>query len=189
MATALTLPLVPVDEYLNTSYRPDMEYVDGVLVERSMPTIPHGLLQFILGSHFRPLEQQYRFKVLPEIRTEIIERARYRIPDVLLCAKPIPSGRIMNITPFTVIEVLSPEDKFTETLSRFRDYEGIGVKTIVEMDPERYVAYRYEAGSLLETRFQSLYLPHMDVLMPFDSEALFEQLRAELADAMQTPID
>jgi hypothetical protein len=32
--------LVPLDEYLNTSYSPEREYRDGVLVERSLPTEP-----------------------------------------------------------------------------------------------------------------------------------------------------
>jgi hypothetical protein len=32
-------PVVSVDEYLTSSYRPDMEYVDGVLVKRGEPTI------------------------------------------------------------------------------------------------------------------------------------------------------
>ncbi|SPF55788.1 hypothetical protein SBA4_7430002 [Candidatus Sulfopaludibacter sp. SbA4] len=45
-----------VDEYLNTSFRPDMEYVDGVLVERGMPTIAHSVLQMILIYYFA----QYR---------------------------------------------------------------------------------------------------------------------------------
>jgi Uma2 family endonuclease len=46
---------VPVEEYLNTAYHPDMEYVDGVLVERSMPTLAHGILQMILGAYLSAL--------------------------------------------------------------------------------------------------------------------------------------
>jgi hypothetical protein len=49
---------VPVDEYLNSTYEHDMEYVDGVLVERSLPTISHSLLQAILIAHFRQLEKR-----------------------------------------------------------------------------------------------------------------------------------
>lgn len=39
MAIAPTVPPVSVDEYLNTSYERDMEYVEGTLVERRMPTL------------------------------------------------------------------------------------------------------------------------------------------------------
>ena len=37
--------LVPIEEYLRTSYDPDVEYVDGILVERNVGDLPHGLVQ------------------------------------------------------------------------------------------------------------------------------------------------
>src|SRR4051812_6546936 len=40
MAAAPTVPPVSVDEYMNTSYRPDVEFVDGVLVERHPYCLP-----------------------------------------------------------------------------------------------------------------------------------------------------
>ena len=86
MASAPTLPLVSVEEYLNTSYEHDMEFVDGVLVERSMPNEFHSLLQAILLYHFRQIEKEYSLKVLPELRTQVTERARYRIP--ISCWRP-----------------------------------------------------------------------------------------------------
>ncbi len=48
MATAPVAPLVSMDEYLTSSYEHDVDFVDGVLVERGMPTITHSLLQAIL---------------------------------------------------------------------------------------------------------------------------------------------
>ena len=92
----------------------------------------------------------------------------------------------MNITPPVVIEILSPDDTVTESLRRFRDYSSIGVGTIVQMDPEAYVAHRFENGSLIETRFNHLTLRHTDVEIPFDSDALFEQLRSELSEATES---
>lgn len=184
MATAPTVPLVSVDEYLRSSYEHDMEFVDGVLVERSVPTMFHGLLQAILLGYFRSIEHEYRIKVLPEVRTRIIERARYRIPDILLCATPIRMERVMNEVPVAVIEILSPDDKFGETLERFRDYEQLGVSAIVQMDPEKFLAHRFERGCLIEMQFQTLCtLPHVGRTVPFDSEAFFTQLRDELASA------
>jgi len=61
------VPAVSVDEYLNSSYRPDMEYVDGVLVDCGEPTIGHSLLQVIVGPHFRMYRKQFRFAVLPSV--------------------------------------------------------------------------------------------------------------------------
>ena len=186
MATAPRLPLVPVDEYLNSSYTPDMEYVDGVLVERGVPTLYHSLLQAILIRCFFPFEKEFRFKALPEVRTQIIARARYRIPDVGLFAKPLSDERSITAVPLAVIEILSPDDTVNDTLDRFRDYGSIGVKNLVQMDPERYVAHRYENNSLIATRFENLYLENVQRSLPFDSDLLFEQLRAELDDSLRS---
>jgi Uma2 family endonuclease len=181
MATAPAFPIVPVDEYLRSSYRPDVEYVDGCLLERSVPTYLHSMLQAILVAYFRQFERECRFKVLPELRTQIVEGRRYRIPDLLLCAVPTRIDRIMNETPLAVIEVLSPGDTVRETLQRFRDYSSLGVPHIVQMDPESQVAHRFLDGSLIQTRFESLLIEHTAI--PFDSDRLFSELRGEIEEA------
>jgi Uma2 family endonuclease len=182
MATAPTLPLVSVDEYLNSSYEYDMEFVDGLLVERSMPTVFHSLLQAILIRWFGSLEKEFRIKAMPELRTQIIERARYRVPDVLVVTIPFRFGKVLTQVPNAVVEILSPEDKQKDVLARFADYERLGVLHLIQLDPEEYVARRYERGSLIRTNFHSLSLPGRPDL-PFDSDALFEQFRREVAEA------
>lgn len=181
MAMTPTLPLVPVDAYLNISYTPDRDYVDGVLIERSAPTIPHSLLQMILIQFFAQFQETLRFVALPQVRTQIIERARYRIPDVVLCSLPVPKSKILDVVPGTVIEILSPTDRMGETLERFRDYASIGVLEIVQMDPDHYVAHRYKDGSLLRAHFQDLPLIDREHRVPFPSQELFDRLRATLA--------
>jgi Uma2 family endonuclease len=181
MATAPTLPRVSVDEYLNSSYRPDVEFVDGHLVVRSVPTYLHSMLQAILIAYFRQFEKECKFKALPELRTQIVEGHRYRIPDLLLCAVPTKIDRIMNETPLAVIEVLSPGDTVRETLQRFKDYASVGVRHIIQMDPETQVAHRFQDGSLIQTKFETLDL--QETTIPFDSEYLFAALRREIAEA------
>jgi hypothetical protein len=86
------MPLLSVDEYLNSSYRPDMEYVDGVLVERGEPTIVHGLFQVILGAHFSTYRKQFRFAVLPSVRTQIVKHAVSRAASHRQSSKHGPVG-------------------------------------------------------------------------------------------------
>jgi len=105
-----------VDEYLNSSFRRDIEYVDGVLVERGMPTIAHSVLQMILIYYFAQYRRAFRFLPLPEVRTQIVERARYRIPDVMLCPTPLPAGKVVTSVPWAVVEILSPDDRMPEQL-------------------------------------------------------------------------
>ena len=173
IATAISL-----DEYLNTSYEPDMEFVDGVLVEHALPTIAHSFLQLILCVYLDAWRSQFGFEPLPEVRTQIIERARYRVPDVMICPVPVPAGKIVTSVPWAVIEILSPEDRFSDLVARFQDYEKIGVRHTVLLDPEELVAYRFQNGVLAQTRFTSLELPTGD--LPFDSEDLFQRLTARL---------
>jgi|ERR1043165_7652233 hypothetical protein len=45
---AITLNAIPVEEYLRTCYEPDMEYVDGRLVERNAGDHDHSLLQSLI---------------------------------------------------------------------------------------------------------------------------------------------
>lgn len=48
MAALPASSLVSVDEYLRTSYSPDMEFVGGILIEKGLPTVFHQLLSAIL---------------------------------------------------------------------------------------------------------------------------------------------
>ena len=107
MVTAPILPVVSVEEYLNNSYTPDMEYVDGVLIERGVPTIPHSLLQMILIQFFAQFQETLRFVALPQVRTQIIQRARYRIPEVVLCSLPVPKCKILSPFP-ALLQTHSP---------------------------------------------------------------------------------
>jgi len=179
MATALTIPLMPVEEYLDSSFEYDMEYVDGVLVERSMPTGPHSLLQVLLGVWFFPLRLKYLFAVLSEQRVEIVQRSRYRVPDVLLCELPAPRG-VLTQAPLAVIEILSPRDSLSNQIARYREYWTRGVRQIIILDPEDCRAFRYSDGALTEGAIDGIQLPSGSVV-PFSTAELFQQLRAELA--------
>ncbi|MBV8820848.1 MAG: Uma2 family endonuclease [Acidobacteriaceae bacterium] len=178
MAVAFIPPLTSVDEYLKTSYRPDMEFVDGVLVERGMPTIPHSRLQAILIRYFAQFEHSLGFLALPEVRTQIAHRARYRVPDLMLCPTPVPQGRIVTTVPWVVIEIMSPDDRLPEQLERFRDYRGVGVTQIILLDPEKLIAFRFHEESLLRQDLNGLDLPTGQV--PFDTNVIFDQLRKDL---------
>lgn len=65
MASAPTLPLVSVEEYLRTGYEHDMEFADGVLIERGIPTPAHSALQTIVAvQHLFSFRKQLHFGVM-----------------------------------------------------------------------------------------------------------------------------
>ena len=76
---------VSLEEYLSTSYDPDLELVDGLLVERNVGEWIHSLVQsnIIFG-----LSRRYPgIYALPALRSQT-RNTRYRLPDgcVLLAA-------------------------------------------------------------------------------------------------------
>jgi Uma2 family endonuclease len=114
-----------------------------------------------------------------------VERARYRVPDIIICPQPVLLAKIVTSIPWAVIEVLSPEDSVPEQLPRFRDYDQIGVRHMILLDPEALVAKRFENGVLVPPRLTSLELP--TGTLPFDTEVLFQQLveeREAIAEAL-----
>lgn len=70
MAVLPKPPLVPVEEYLNSSYPDgDREYLDGIVVERNLGTPDHSALLKILVVHFAAFEKQFQIAVRPGCRT------------------------------------------------------------------------------------------------------------------------
>jgi len=87
--------LVPVEEYLSTSYDPDREYVDGRLIERSLGEFNHSFLQGII---FIALNAQ-ALRAYVELRFQI-RAGKFRIPDVLALAQGVRrSGDFQTETP------------------------------------------------------------------------------------------
>ncbi len=177
MAAAPNLPLISVEEYLNTSYPDgDREYLDGVVTERNVGTPGHSALQKILVVHLAKFEKQLDLAVRPECRTRI-EEARYRVPDVLVMQRPFrQTDRVVLDSPFLFIEVLSPDDRMGPTVRRFREYEMLGVRHIVQMDPEDRTTF--VNGDLVRRDLSSFEVPDRGSL-PFDSRELLAQLDEE----------
>ena len=76
-----TSTLVPLAEYLNTSYRPDCDYLEGELLERNVGEWDHSRLQTLLAWYLRSREKQWGILAVTEQRVQVKAR-RYRVPDV-----------------------------------------------------------------------------------------------------------
>lgn len=58
--------VVPVQEYLSTSYRPDCEYLDGTLLERNVGEWDHSKLQARMIVYLTQLTLTEQIHVVPE---------------------------------------------------------------------------------------------------------------------------
>src|SRR3954463_5777477 len=101
--------LISVDEYLSTSYDPEVEYVDGVLVERSGGDWLHSLIQSNLIFHFR--RKYPKAYTVPELRSQT-RTTRYRLPDVCVLLEA-PKTKFLWDAAFLAIEILSEDDRMS----------------------------------------------------------------------------
>ena len=166
MAALPTSQLVSVEEYLNTSYDPDVEYVDGVLVERNVGDWLHSLIQsnilFALRRKFPHL------KVVPELRSRVAD-SRFRLPDVcaLLAA---PKTRYLLDAAYLVVEVLSADDQMSAVVEKLREYDRKGVNNIWLIDPRlrlmsvyRHPALHEVVGERIVTEDQQAWLSRDEI--------------------------
>jgi Uma2 family endonuclease len=131
MATILQIPL---GEYLDVIYRPDREYVDGEVRERNVGKYEHARLQALLAAWFNRHEKAWGAQVVTEQRVKV-SSTRVRIPDVAL----LPLGAQPDVivdAPLLVVEILSPDDSYSDTQERAQDYRAMGVETVWIIDPK-----------------------------------------------------
>jgi Uma2 family endonuclease len=132
--------LVSVEEYLNTSYEPDCDYVDGVLDERNVGRSEHGNVQMELGAAIHRESSRLKLRVLPEQRVQITP-TRYRVPDLCVVAHRRPLPPILTEAPTVCIEILSRDDRLHRVLRRADDYVRMGVPYIWLVDPQERIGY------------------------------------------------
>src|ERR1035437_6120266 len=130
MATALHIPL---NEYLGINYRPDREYVDGEVRERNVGKWEHARLQWLLAAGFGAHEKEWNIIGSTEQRDKAGRNVR--VPD-LVVLKPGPQPDVLVDPPLLVIEILSPDDSYSETQEKARDYQEMGVETVWLIDPK-----------------------------------------------------
>jgi Uma2 family endonuclease len=125
---------VSEQEYLATAYRPDCDYVDGVLLERNVGQFDHSDVQGELARWFRNRRHQLGMSAFPELRVAVKPK-RYRVPDVCVVKLPRPSDPVLKQAPYICIEILSPEDTFPRLQERLDDYLDMGAENIWVIDP------------------------------------------------------
>jgi Uma2 family endonuclease len=125
---------ISITEYLNTSYRPDREYVDGEVRERNVGKWEHARIQLLLGAWFATHESQWGIMSSTEQRTRT-SSTRVRVTDLIVVVAG-PQPPVIVAPPMLVVEILSPDDTYSETEDRSRDYMNMGVETVWLIDPK-----------------------------------------------------
>lgn len=137
-----TKTLVPVEEYLATAYEPDVDYVDGELIERNMGEPGHGRIQLALGAWFHARRQATGLSAATECRVQV-SRDRFRVPDLCVVRGKIPKTKAILDPPLLCVEILSPEDRVARVQPRIQDFLKMGVPTVWVIDPDSRSAWVY----------------------------------------------
>jgi len=146
-----TSALVSVEEYLSTDYSPDVDYVDGELVERNVGEKDHSRLQTLLGAYLTNRESEYGIRVFIELRVQISPR-RFRVPDLCVTVGPEPDEQIFTTPPFLCIEILSPEDRLSRIQEKIDDYLGFGVRYVWLINPQSRRGWIYTHEGIVVAR-------------------------------------
>jgi len=156
------MTVVPLREYLNTSYRPDRDYLEGELLERNVGEWDHSRLQALLTRYLLSREKQWGILVATEQRVQV-KANRFRVPDITVLKGARPAGGIVTNPPFLCIEILSPSDRFEEMQDRIDDYLSFGVPYIWVIDPRTRHAFIHTAEGVQRITDGSLSTQNPDI--------------------------
>src|SRR5262249_4991142 len=138
------MTMMPLEEYLSTSYDPDVEYLDGVLVERNVGEWEHSSVQSnLIFGLCRKYPQVY---ALPGLTSQT-RATRYRIPDVSVLLA-LPQTKYMLDAAFLTVEVLSGDDSMSMMMEKLEEYDRKGVANIWMIDPRLRKMWVYSTGVL-----------------------------------------
>ena len=117
--------LIPLSEYLKTSYRPDCDYIDGELKDRNLGEQPHGhefraIVAFHLPNENRK-ELVYTRAHRREPCTDSVRPAFAFLTSRILRSSD-PLDPIVRFAPYICIEVLSKDDTLMEIRTRVDEY-------------------------------------------------------------------
>jgi Uma2 family endonuclease len=157
-----TSSLVSVEEYLQSSYSPDCEFIEGRLLERNVGEKQHSKLQRGLIKYFSRYEAA-GLEVWPEQRVQV-KHNRFRVPDICLTVGE-PDEEIFTTPPLICIEILSPKDTLRSTHEQVQDYLLFGVPYVWVLIPRTREAHIGTAAgyTLVTSGVLRTYPPHSEV--------------------------
>lgn len=118
--------------------------MDGQLEDRNVGERNHSKLQCKIQIL---LSRTTNLSIFPAVRVRVSAN-RVRVPDIAVYLTE-PAKQVFVTPPYLVIEILSPEDRWSRMLSKLEDYLGMGCQNIWVFDPAQK-AYRFDGNAVHE---------------------------------------
>lgn len=159
--------LTTLSEYLTASYRPDREYLEGVILERNLGEKDHSKAQRNLMFLLRDLHRGQPLHIFPEQRVQV-RAERFRVPDVCVTIGEEPPGAVFTEPPFLCAEVLSRDDRMSEMQERIDDYLRFGVPYVWVIDPRTRRGWVHTPDGSREVKDGVLRTANPDLAVPLE---------------------
>jgi Uma2 family endonuclease len=154
-----------VEDYLNTSYTPDVEYRDGVVVERNVGEQAHAWLQGLLTLYIGNRRKQWNVRMYPELRVNVRENW-FPIPDLCLYPEPGFEGPYPTTPPLLWIEILSPDDRMIDVWHKADELVSLGVPYVWIIDPHTLESELRTPAGVMAVPDKTLRLPDSPIVIP-----------------------
>ena len=174
-----TPTLIPIEQYLSSSYEPDCDYLEGEIRKRNRGERPHSLLQTALTAIFYANRRAWNIIPMAEQRVQTSAN-RFRVPDVCLMRPGTADANdpIVRTPPILCVEVLSSGQTLRDMQERADDYLHMGVPQVWVIDPIRRQAFTpnaagclMPAGPTLQVEATPIHLELADLFREFDDLA------------------
>lgn len=159
--------LISVEQYLKSVYRPDCDYVDGVIEERNLGERDHSWIQRNLVGFFFTKFHETGITALPEWRFQV-RPTRFRIPDVVV-TRGKPEEQILTRAPLLCIEILSPEDTVSRTNTRVQEYLDVGTLVVWVIDPIEKIVWLYRKTGMEKVTEGAIRVDGTELDVPFSA--------------------
>ena len=162
---------VTVEEYLalNVKDRSEPHFVHGEIVERALPAPLHAEIQVALGILFSVLKQRTPISLMSEMRA-LVAPDTIRVLDFAVYLGARPQGRYAEQPAYVAIEIVSPDDRYSEILELLEDYRHWGCPHVWLVNPWTRRLYEFTEAGLLQ--HSTLRLPEFD--FEITASSLFE---------------
>ena len=157
--------LVSEAEYLGTSYQPDCEFEDGVLIERNGRTRQHSKVQTMLAVYFGKRRKDWNIHVYTEVRFRV-RAGKYLIPDLCVVQGMEPDADILTEPPLIWMEILSPEDRHVRVNRKVKEVLEFGAPYVWVIDPETLESELHTRAGHDTLTDGTLRIPDTEIVVP-----------------------
>ena len=151
------------------------ELVEGRIVMMSPAGDEHGGYESNFDEHIKAFVRRHK---LGKVRVGEIGIYTHRNPDTVRAADVAfisneryaqrkTKGSYLEVAPELVVEIMSPDDRWSEVKQKLREYFSIGVKLVWVADPSDRTVYAYRSLTDVREFTEADTLPGDDVLPGF----------------------